>query len=113
MMNEAPQQRRGSARASQELSNSDLLRAVIEAYNRRDFGVLAEFFDPEVELHIASGQANPGTWHGIDGFRAMVESWRDAFAEDSSTLYLREVREGLAVRFHIYADREAALRTVR
>ena len=131
---------------SERERNQALLAAGIEAYNRGDFEAMAEFFDPAVECHIASGLGNPGTWHGLDGFREMTETWRDAFAEDRSevisasmpddnhliaemrqtavgsgsgvpvemtNVYLLEIRDGRAVRFHIYADREAAMAAVR
>jgi ketosteroid isomerase-like protein len=131
---------------SEPRSNEELLQAGIDAYNRRDFAGMVAFFDPSIELHVSEGQGNPGTWHGIDGFREMVEGWRDAFAQDSSTMvrswmpndthliaemrqtavgsgsgvpvemtnyYLLEVRDGRAVRFHIYADRDSAVAAVR
>ena len=131
---------------SEREENERLLRAGIEAYNRGDFAAMIEVFDPDVELHVDPAQGNPGTWHGLDGFRQMVSGWRDAFAEDRSELlglemvddrhliaqmrqtavgagsgvpveminyYLLEVRDGKAVRFHIYGDREAATAAVR
>jgi ketosteroid isomerase-like protein len=131
---------------SERERNQALLAAGIEAYNRGDFEAMAEFFDPAVECHIASGLGNPGTWHGLDGFREMNETRHDAFAEDLSevisasmpddnqliaemrqiavgsgsgvpvemtNVYLLEIRDGRAVRFHIYADREAAMAAVR
>ena len=47
--------------------NQALLAAGIEAYNRGDFEAMAEFFDPAVECHIASGLGNPGTWRVPQG----------------------------------------------
>ena len=127
-------------------TNERLLRGGVEAYNRGDFQAMIALFDPEIELHVDSAQGNPGTWHGLDGFRKMVESWRDAFAEDTSEVlglemigdrhliaemrqtavgsvsgvpvemtnyYLLELRDGRAVRFHIYGDRETAMAAVR
>jgi ketosteroid isomerase-like protein len=139
----APQQRRGSADASQDReTNEKLLRSGIDAYNRGDVAAIVALFDPEVECYVAPGLGNPGTWHGLDGFAEMVQGWREAFAEDRSTVvgtsmpddhhliaemhqtavgsisgvpvemtnfYLLEVRDGRAVRFHIYGDRAAAL----
>ncbi len=69
---------------SEREQNQALLAAGIEAYNKGDFEAMTEFFDPAVECHVAPGLGNPGTWHGLDGFREMTESWRDAFAEDRS-----------------------------
>ena len=63
--------------------NERLLRGGVEAYNRGDFQAMVALFDPEIELYVDAAQGNPGTWHGLEGFREMVESWRDAFAEDT------------------------------
>jgi ketosteroid isomerase-like protein len=126
--------------------NERLLRAGVEAYNRGDVRAMVDLFDPEIELYVDSAQGNPGTWHGLEGFQRMVESWRDAFAEDRSEViglemvsdrhliaemrqtaigsvsgvpvemtnyYLLELRDGRAVRFHIYGDRETAMAAVR
>jgi ketosteroid isomerase-like protein len=131
---------------SERQSDERVLRAGIDAYNHGDFEAMIALFDPEIELHVDSGQGNPGTWRGFEGFRQMVEDWREAFAEDSSTVvdvtmaddnhliaemrqtavgsvsgvpvemtnfYLLEVRDGRAVRFHIYGNREAAVAAVR
>ena len=131
---------------SERDENERLLRAGIEAYNRGDLEAAADFFHPDVELYIHTGQGNPGTWHGLDGYRAMVTAWREAFSEDRSEIldvemvddhhmlvemrqtavgagsgipvemenvYLLEIRDGKAVRFHIYADRETAVAAVR
>jgi ketosteroid isomerase-like protein len=76
---------------SEREDNQILFAAGIEAYNRGDFEALAEFFDPAVECHIGPGLGNPGTWHGVDGFREMTESWRDAFAEDRSEVISAEM----------------------
>ena len=64
--------------------NERLLRLGIDAYNRGDLAAAADFFDPDVEFHVAPGLGNPGTWRGMEGYRQMVSSWRDAFAEDYS-----------------------------
>jgi ketosteroid isomerase-like protein len=69
---------------SERDENELRLRAGVEAYNRGDFGGMVSIFDPEIELVVDTAQGNPGTWYGLDGFRKMVESWRDAFAEDRS-----------------------------
>jgi ketosteroid isomerase-like protein len=69
---------------SERESNERLLRGAVEAYNRGDVQAVVALFDPHVELYVDTAQGNPGTWRGLDGFRQMMESWRDAFAEDSS-----------------------------
>ena len=69
---------------SEREENARLLRAGIEAYNRRDMEAMTEFFDADVELYIDAGLGNPGTWRGHEGYRAMVAAWRDAFSQDQS-----------------------------
>jgi ketosteroid isomerase-like protein len=127
---------------SERERNERLLRAGVEAYNRGDLESLTALFDPDIESHVAPGLGNPGTWRGIDGFWEMAMAWREAFADESSSVlsvtmpderhliaemrqtatgsvsgvpvemtnfYLLEVRDGRAVRFHIYGDRQAAM----
>ncbi len=57
---------------SEKERNERLLRAGIEAYNRGDVEAMVALFDPEIELPCRSRPGNPGTWHGLDGFREMV-----------------------------------------
>jgi ketosteroid isomerase-like protein len=63
--------------------NEALIRTGIEATNRGDLDTVAAMLDPEIESHVASGLGNPGTWHGIDGYREMVESWGEAFSSQT------------------------------
>jgi len=144
--NKAPQQRRDSAVASQRDRNERLLREGVEAFNRGDIETLIAMFDPRIECHVAPGQGNPGTWYGIEGYKAMTGAWGEAFESQQSSIlsarfpdehhliaeirqtavgavsgvpvemtnfYLLEVRDGRAVRFHIYGDRESAMSAVR
>lgn len=131
---------------SERAQNEQLLRAGIEAFNRGDDSDVLSLFTDDVECHVASGLGNPGTWHGIDGYREMVTSWGEAFSEqrnevvsvefpddhhivaeirneavgagsgvpvEMSIFYMLEVRDGVARRFHIYANRESALAATR
>lgn len=126
--------------------NAELLRTGIGAFNRGDSEAVAAMLDPAVECHVAPGLGNPGTWHGIDGYLEMTETWGEAFTSERSEIvstempddhhliaeirqraygagsgvpvemtifYLLEVRDGRAVRLHIYGDREAALAATR
>lgn len=59
--------------------NAALLRAAVEAANRGEIHRLPEFLHPEIEVKIASGLGNPGTWHGIEGYTEMAAAWLEAF----------------------------------
>jgi uncharacterized protein len=52
-----------------------------EAWNRREFGVLARLLDPQIEWEPAFGDLNAGVHHGADGFRQFVDSWLESFDE--------------------------------
>ena len=126
--------------------NERLLREGIEAFNRGDHATLLAMFDPRIECHVASGQGNPGTWVGVEGFQEMTGAWGEAFSTQESSVvatsfpdehhliaeirqravgarsgvpvemtnfYLLEVRDGRAVRFHIYPDHQSAMSAVR
>jgi ketosteroid isomerase-like protein len=54
-----------------------------EAWNRREFDVLAEVLHPEMEWEPAFGDLNAGVHHGADGFRRFVDSWLDSFDDFS------------------------------
>jgi ketosteroid isomerase-like protein len=54
-----------------------------EAWNRREFGVLAELLHPEMEWERAFGDLNAGVHHGADGFRQFVDSWLESFDDFS------------------------------
>jgi ketosteroid isomerase-like protein len=79
-MNEAPQQRRGSAGASQEAEQRRRqLAKGMEAFNRGDTDGVLAIFDPEVETHIDARLMNPGTQTGHDGYLEMVGAWNEAW----------------------------------
>ena len=84
MSNEAPQQRRASADASQRDFHLDLLSQGIEAFNRGDEATLMEFFDPELECRVGPRLMNTGTWRGHDGYRQMVTNWGDVWDENKT-----------------------------
>ena len=60
--------------------NLELVRRLFEAWNRGDFGDLAEFFDPEVEFN--PGLLPPGEetrYIGRDGVNAWIRNLNDAW----------------------------------
>jgi ketosteroid isomerase-like protein len=50
-----------------------------EALNRRDFRVLAEALDPDLEWEPGAVNPEGGTHRGAEGFRAFLDSWLEAF----------------------------------
>jgi hypothetical protein len=63
-----------------------LLREGMEAFNRGDLEALVRIFDERIESHVAPGLANPGTWHGHEGFLEMVTGWSEAFEAQRNTV---------------------------
>ena len=81
-MNEAPQQRRGSAGASQEDQvRLERLREGVDAFNRGDAGPALEILAADVECHVAADLMNAGTYHGHDGYLEMIGAWGEAWGE--------------------------------
>ena len=58
-----------------------LARAGIDAFNRGEVEVVAAMLHPEVEVHVTDEMANPGTWHGLEGFAEGVGGWSDAWED--------------------------------
>ena len=50
-----------------------------EALNRRDFGVLAEVLDPELEWEPGAVTPEGGAHRGAEGFRGFLDSWLESF----------------------------------
>ena len=91
MSNQAPQQRRGSANASQESERRRALLAEgMEAFNRGDAAAVLAIFDPEVETHIDARLMNPGHPTGHDGYLEMVGAWNEAWGSIEVELVGRE-----------------------
>jgi uncharacterized protein len=67
-----------TAQASRE-HDLALVRAGIEATNNGDIDALLALLDPDIELHIAPGLGNAGTYHGHDGYRQGIGGWLEAW----------------------------------
>ena len=122
-----------------------LLRGAFDAFNRGDMDALIGKLDPEIDVSVAPGLANPGVWRGIDEFMQMVESWSEPFESlrneilsldfvdsehviadmrqravgagsgvpvEMEIVYLFGVRDLRLTRFHVCADRAAALAAI-
>ena len=66
--------------------HEQLLRDGMDAFNRGDLEGLVRIFDERLESHVAPGLANPGTWHGYEGFAEMVSGWSEAFERQYNTI---------------------------
>ena len=58
-----------------------LIREASDAFSRGDLSVILAALDPEVVSYVSPALMNAGTWHGVEGFTAMVEAWSEAWAE--------------------------------
>jgi ketosteroid isomerase-like protein len=62
-------------------------RAILEAYNRRDYELVLTPLDPEVEADMGQSSGGPigvdieGSWRGHSGFRRLWEQWDQAWDE--------------------------------
>jgi ketosteroid isomerase-like protein len=52
-----------------------------EAWNKREFDVLAEVLDPEIEWQPGVVAPEGGVHRGADGFKRFVDSWLESFDE--------------------------------
>jgi ketosteroid isomerase-like protein len=52
-----------------------------EALNRRDFGVLTDVLDPELEWEPGAVTPEGGAHRGAEGFRGFLDSWLESFDE--------------------------------
>ena len=64
---------------SERERNRELAARAFDAFERGDVEDVNSALDPEIEVVIADGLANAGTWHGIDGFWESVSTWLEAF----------------------------------
>ena len=64
---------------SERERNRELAARAFDAFQRGDVEAVNSALDPEIEVVIADGLANAGTWHGIDGFWESVATWLEAF----------------------------------
>jgi ketosteroid isomerase-like protein len=54
---------------------SEIVRAVIAAYNERDMDAMLARFDPGVVWHTTPGFLWPGPYRGRDAVRSLFERW--------------------------------------
>jgi ketosteroid isomerase-like protein len=54
---------------------SDIVRAVISAYNERDMDSMLARFDPDVVWHTTPGFLWPGPYRGREAVRGLFERW--------------------------------------
>jgi ketosteroid isomerase-like protein len=59
----------------------ELIRAVYQAWNRRDFDAINEFLAPEVELDASARVFNPDRYRGHEGFRRLADEVLDVWEE--------------------------------
>jgi ketosteroid isomerase-like protein len=64
---------------SERQRNRESAAHAFDAFQRGDVEAVNAALDPEIEVVIADGLANAGTWHGIDGFWESVATWLEAF----------------------------------
>jgi ketosteroid isomerase-like protein len=56
-----------------------LARAGFEAFNAGDNAALLELLTEDVEVYASPELANPGTFHGHDGYLTWIRPWVDAW----------------------------------
>jgi ketosteroid isomerase-like protein len=56
-----------------------ITRAGFEALNKGDYEALLTLFSEDVEIFSTPELANPGRFHGRDGFLKWIEPWTDAW----------------------------------
>jgi len=62
--------------------NAEVVRQVVEAFNRRDLSVMTQIFDPEIEWSWSSslsGLTGVGTYYGIEGVEAATREFFKAW----------------------------------
>ncbi|MDQ2676272.1 MAG: nuclear transport factor 2 family protein [Actinomycetota bacterium] len=77
------------------------IRAAIVAFNERDVSALMEFINPEVVSRVAQGLGNPGTFHGVDGYLAMMNDWGEAWSENQLDLGEIELVDDATALVHV------------
>jgi ketosteroid isomerase-like protein len=59
--------------------NVERVRTGFEAFNRGDFEAVLAFFSDDVEIFSSPSLANPGTYHGHDGYREWLAQWLEVW----------------------------------
>ena len=58
-----------------------MVREAFETYAREGPEAAVALLDPEVEVYSPPDLANPGTFHGVEGYKEWTRSWFDAWDE--------------------------------
>ena len=62
--------------------NVDIVRAMLDAFNRGDVRGFLDMCDPDIEWDLSQRLIDPGTYHGRTGieefFEQQLEAWEDA-----------------------------------
>jgi uncharacterized protein len=89
--------------------NVERVRRAYDAWNRRDFDVVIEVVDPEIEWTMVGGPrflGTEGTYHGHDGvreyWRLLIEPWDELDIEIEETRAAGDLVVAF-VRFHAKA----------
>ena len=64
--------------------NVEIVRALTEAFQRRDYERAGGFYDPEIEWHTGTEGVAPGmagVYRGMDGAREFFERWLSAWTD--------------------------------
>src|SRR4051794_22135698 len=64
---------------SEEDARLALLQEGVDAFNRGEAGPVLAIFADDIECHVAPDLMNAGTYHGHDGYLAMVTAWDEAW----------------------------------
>lgn len=60
-------------------ANVELARRGLEAFNRGDIEAVLAMLAPDVAVKSSPDLANPGDFHGHDGFLTWMRDWMDAW----------------------------------
>ena len=65
--------------------NAEIVRAMFDAWNRRDYAAAQSAFDPEIEVEMSTQSVLDGTYRGYSGLTELMRFW-GAFAEFRSDI---------------------------
>ena len=77
------------------------IEAAIRAFNDEDIPGLIEFIHPDVVSRVAQGLGNPGTFHGVEGYAAMMSDWGEAWSQNHIELGEIELVDAEAAFVHV------------
>ena len=62
-------------------ANVEIIRKVLDAFERGGLDATLSFYDPDVTWVVAEDEPEAATLRGHDGLRALLEQWLQAFDE--------------------------------